>query len=107
MRTNPELLLQLIAGGVVGAIGGTLLSTRIPRRPLRFALWVWLLILGGQFLFNSYQVWASPRAHKSVVPAVRSQGALSGSPAGVDQGTTAKWLFHREKATLNTVRNAS
>lgn len=59
--SNTELLLQLIAGGVVGAIGGTLLSTRIPRRPLRFALWVWLLLLGGQFLFNSYQAWAAPR----------------------------------------------
>jgi uncharacterized membrane protein YfcA len=58
--SNTELLLQLIAGGVVGAIGGTLLSTRIPRRPLRFALWVWLLILGGQFIFNSYQAWAAP-----------------------------------------------
>lgn len=58
---NTELLLQLIAGGVVGAVSGTLLSTHVPRRPLRFALWVWLLILGGQFLFNSYQVWAAPR----------------------------------------------
>jgi len=57
--SNPELLLQLILGGVAGAIGGTLLSTRIPRRPLRFALWVWLLILGGQFLFNSYAAWAA------------------------------------------------
>lgn len=56
---NPELLLQLIAGGVFGALVGTLLSTRIPRRPLRFALWVWLLILGGQFMFNSYHVWAA------------------------------------------------
>ena len=59
--SNPALLLQLILGGVAGAIGGTLLSTRIPRRPLRFALWVWLLILGGQFLFNSYHVWAATR----------------------------------------------
>lgn len=56
---NPELLLQLIAGGVFGALAGTLLSNRIPRRPLRFALWVWLLILGGQFMFNSYHVWAA------------------------------------------------
>ncbi|MGH9598493.1 MAG: sulfite exporter TauE/SafE family protein [Terracidiphilus sp.] len=55
---DPTLLTQLIAGGVAGAIGGTLLSARVPRRPLRFALWVWLLILGGLFLFNSYQVWA-------------------------------------------------
>jgi hypothetical protein len=59
--SNPELLLQLIAGGIAGAIGGTLLSTRVPRRPLRFVLWVWLLILGGQFLFNSYHVWAATR----------------------------------------------
>lgn len=57
--TNRELLLQLIAGGIFGALTGTLLSTRIPRRPLRFALWVWLLILGGQFMLNSYQVWAA------------------------------------------------
>ncbi len=59
--TNTGLLLQLIAGGVAGAIGGTILSTRVPRRPLRFVLWVWLLILGGQFLFNSYHVWAATR----------------------------------------------
>jgi uncharacterized protein len=58
--SNNELLLQLIAGGVVGAISGTVLSTHIPRRPLRFALWVWLLLLGGQFLFNSYRAWAAP-----------------------------------------------
>lgn len=54
---DASLLEQLIAGGVLGAIGGTMLSTRIPRRPLRFALWVWLLVLGGQFLFNSYKTW--------------------------------------------------
>ena len=58
---DPQLLMQLIAGGIVGAIGGTMLSTRVPRRPLRFVLWVWLLILGGQFLFNSYHVWAATR----------------------------------------------
>ena len=59
--TNPQLLMELIAGGVFGAISGTMLSTRIPRRPLRFALWIWLLILGGQFIFNSYHVWAATR----------------------------------------------
>jgi hypothetical protein len=59
--SNTQLLLQLIAGGVVGAISGTVLSTHIPRKPLRFALWVWLLLLGGQFLFNSYQAWAGPQ----------------------------------------------
>ncbi len=58
--SNPELLIHLIAGGAAGAITGTMLSTRVPRRPLRFALWVWLLILGGQFLFISYAAWAAP-----------------------------------------------
>src|SRR5580704_9608895 len=58
--SDPQLLMQLIAGGIAGAVGGTLLSTRIPRRPLRFALWVWLLVLGGQFLFNSYRAWTAP-----------------------------------------------
>jgi len=80
--SNPTLLLQLILGGVAGAIGGTLLSTHIPRRPLRFALWVWLLILGGQFLFNSYHVWASPATPKTAVPVVRNPGAPSGVPRG-------------------------
>lgn len=60
--TNTVLLLQLIAGGILGAIGGTLLSTRIPRQPLRLALWLWLLVLGGQFLVQSYQAsFASPK----------------------------------------------
>lgn len=54
--TNLRLLLQLIEGGVVGAIAGVLLSTRIPRRPLRLALWIWLLILGAQFLVNSHRM---------------------------------------------------
>ncbi|MGA7342472.1 MAG: sulfite exporter TauE/SafE family protein [Terracidiphilus sp.] len=58
---NPQLLMQLVAGGIAGAIGGTLLSAYIPRRPLRFVLWLWLLVLGGQFLCNSYHMWAATR----------------------------------------------
>lgn len=49
------LLLHLIAGGVAGAITGSVLSQSIPRRPLRYALWIWLLVLGAQFLVKSYQ----------------------------------------------------
>ncbi len=53
---DTSLLAQLVAGGMAGAISGMVLSTRIPRRPLRLVLWIWLLILGGQFLFHSYQM---------------------------------------------------
>jgi uncharacterized protein len=53
--SDPQLLLQLVVGGAAGAIAGSILSTHIPRRPLRLALWIWLLILGAQFLFNSYK----------------------------------------------------
>jgi hypothetical protein len=72
--SNPDLLIHLIEGGIAGAILGTILSTRIPRRQLRFALWVWLLLLGGQLLFNSYEGWAIP--HKQNVSQPQpSQGA--------------------------------
>jgi uncharacterized membrane protein YfcA len=80
--SNPSLLMHLIEGGVGGAVVGTILSTRIPRRPLRLILWVWLLILGGQFLFNSYQVWASTNTHKSVAPVVRNSSAPNNVPHG-------------------------
>jgi len=63
---DPELLLNLVIGGIAGAAVGTMLSARLPRRPLRFAIWVWLLILGSQFLFNSYHVWAATRLNRSV-----------------------------------------
>ena len=50
---NTGLLIKLVAGGIFGAIAGTMLSVKVPRRPLRLALWIWLLILGGQFLITS------------------------------------------------------
>jgi uncharacterized protein len=59
--SDPQLLIHLIAGGVFGAVTGTMISGTIPRRPLRFALWLWLLVLGAQFLFHSYQVLAASR----------------------------------------------
>lgn len=63
-NSNGTLLIQLIAGGVVGAVSGTILSTRVPRRPLRIALWIWLLILGGQFLFHSFATHAAAAASR-------------------------------------------
>lgn len=57
---DSSLLVQLVAGGAGGAVLGALICTRVPRRPLRLALWIWLLILGGQFLFKSYHASAIP-----------------------------------------------
>jgi len=59
--SDPQLLRQLIVGGVVGAIAGTLLGARIPRRLMRIALWVWLLILGCELMFRGFQAWAGTR----------------------------------------------
>ena len=50
---NPDLLKHLIIGGVGGVLVGTLSAKYIPKRPLRFALWVWLLIIGVQFLYTN------------------------------------------------------
>jgi hypothetical protein len=52
---NEPLLTHLIAGGLIGAVLGSMLAGRVPRRPLRFALWVWLLVIGGIFLYHSAQ----------------------------------------------------
>lgn len=57
-----RLLLQLIAGGLPGALCGAMLCTRVPRRALRLALLLWLLALGGQLLFSGYWVWAAQRS---------------------------------------------
>jgi uncharacterized membrane protein YfcA len=48
-----ELLKHLILGGLVGVVVGLWASRYIPRRPLRFALWLWLLVLGSQFIYKN------------------------------------------------------
>jgi uncharacterized membrane protein YfcA len=51
--TNALLLSHLVIGGLAGVTVGTLSAKFIPKRPLRFALWVWLLIIGGHFLYSN------------------------------------------------------
>ena len=53
---NPTLLKHLIIGGIGGVLLGTFCAPYIPKRPLRFALWVWLLIIGVQFLYTNLYV---------------------------------------------------
>ena len=50
---DATLLKELILGGIGGVIVGTFSARFIPKRPLRFALWVWLLIIGVQFLYTN------------------------------------------------------
>ena len=49
--TRSGLLLHLIVGGLVGVVLGTVVARWIPKRPLRFALWLWLLIIGLQLIY--------------------------------------------------------
>lgn len=74
-----ELLLRLIAGGIAGAVSGAILSTRIPRRPLRVALWLWLMVLGAQFLVHSYRL-RFPRPAQTQTAARPWQAAAPSRP---------------------------
>jgi hypothetical protein len=49
--TSSSLLQHLVIGGLGGVILGTISAKWIPKRPLRFALWVWLLIIGFRFIY--------------------------------------------------------
>ena len=51
--TSTSLLTHLVIGGVFGVVVGTVTGKWIPKRPLRFALWVWLLIVGAQFVYTN------------------------------------------------------
>jgi len=51
--TNGALLKHLVIGGLFGVGFGVLIAGRIPKRPLRFGLWVWLLIIGVDFLYTN------------------------------------------------------
>ncbi len=49
--TASGLLQHLVIGGLFGVILGSLATKWIPRKPLRFALWIWLLVIGAQFVY--------------------------------------------------------
>ena len=48
--TTTGLLQHLVVGGLFGVGFGMLAAARIPKRPLRFGLWIWLLMIGVDFL---------------------------------------------------------
>ena len=50
---NGVLLAKLAAGGVVGGLVGSGTAPKIPNRNLRFALSLWLLVIGLQFCYTA------------------------------------------------------
>jgi uncharacterized membrane protein YfcA len=50
---DAALLWKLGIGGVFGAIAGSGVAPRIPNRQLRFALSLWLLVIGCQFVYQA------------------------------------------------------
>jgi uncharacterized protein len=46
------LLIKMLSGGVIGALIGSTLAMRLPSRPLKWALAVWLAGLGIQLFFR-------------------------------------------------------
>lgn len=50
---DSSLLLKLLAGGVFGVLAGANLSALLPSRPLRVAISLWLISLGGQLCWRA------------------------------------------------------
>jgi uncharacterized membrane protein YfcA len=50
---DPALLTNLIIGGVLGALAGTGLASRIPVRAMRLALSLWLFAMGMQLCWHA------------------------------------------------------
>lgn len=53
-NVDPAFLLPLALGGVGGALAGVHLASRVPARPLRFALLTWLVFIGSQLLYRGF-----------------------------------------------------
>lgn len=49
----PDLLWKLIVAGIPGAMFGAQMASRLPSRPLRYALSVWVLGLGAELCYRS------------------------------------------------------
>jgi uncharacterized membrane protein YfcA len=50
---DTSLLLRLAIGGVAGGIVGSTAAPKIPNRQLRFALSLWLVVIGAQFCYQA------------------------------------------------------
>jgi hypothetical protein len=50
---DAPLLTKLILGGILGALAGTILASRIPARTMRLALSIWLFVVGVQLCWQA------------------------------------------------------
>lgn len=46
------MVAKLISGGIFGSLAGSYAAARVPGKPFRVALLVWLLFIGGQLLYR-------------------------------------------------------
>jgi uncharacterized protein len=53
---NSALLIKMIIGGIAGAIVGSSIAPHVPNRQLRFALSVWLLVIGVEFCYRAVRL---------------------------------------------------
>lgn len=71
---NLPVMWKLIAGGIPGAIAGSMLAGRLPSQKLRFALCVGLVVIGAQLSWKSLADYRS-----GSVAAAASKNAATGS----------------------------
>ncbi|MBF0171399.1 MAG: sulfite exporter TauE/SafE family protein, partial [Nitrospinae bacterium] len=51
-NVDGPLLAELVAGGIFGALAGVQFASKVPARPLRFALLGWLIFIGSQLVYR-------------------------------------------------------
>lgn len=51
--SRSSLLVHLVIGGLGGVVFGSVIAKYVPRRPLRFGLWVWLFLIGAEFIYRN------------------------------------------------------
>jgi uncharacterized membrane protein YfcA len=83
------LLTKLAIGGVLGGIAGTSAAPKIPNRYLRFALSLWLMVIGVQFCYQAATDLHSKRPAQNAPALVARRPAAPSQLPSVPAGSTA------------------
>lgn len=74
---NSALLMKLLAGGILGAIAGSMAAPRLPNQKLRLVLTAWLLMIGMQFCYQAVHLHIGAQSQvKRLTAATSVQHAL-------------------------------